>query len=162
MKLKNGVSFFTFHNDKQRIIFLEKLISKNENIILFNLPIKCTFDYNTYFKNKKTEKMKGIFKIFAKLYYRFITDIQVKIELETYSETSNKKFMCIKDFINDKNKLYVIGTMGFSYKTVEHILRYILLEKKEYNILVIDVNNSLNKDIFHKNIKIEQIRNIVH
>lgn len=160
MKTKGGISYYIFCNDNERMTFLKKLISENDNIISFNLPIKCTFEHKTYFKDKKIAKMKGFRRFFANLFYYFISDIEVKIELETYSESSNKKLMCIKDFIQDTNKLYVIGTMGFGYSTINYILNYLLSEKKMYRVLVISLNNFSNKDYYYENLNISDIEKI--
>ena len=159
--MKKGISFYIFQNENHQINFLEKIISEDENVVLFNLPIKCTFDHNTYFKNKKIAKMKGLYKVLAKIFYRFVSDVEVKIELETYSESSNKKFMCIKDFIEERDKMYVIGTMGFGYRTMEHILNYLLLNKKDYKVLVVDIAESLKQNRFYENLIIGDVEKIM-
>ena len=155
--IKNGVSYFVFFRQEQVASFLKHLTIGN-NMVLFNLPCKCTFDYHTYFKDKKIDKRKGFYKILSKIFYRFVPDVKVTKELDTtFSETSNKKFMCIKDFINDIEKTYVIGTMGFSPSTIRYILEYLISEKKKYKILVISFNSHITKNHFYYNLQNEQI-----
>lgn len=142
----NGISVLFCKNNEEYSKQLEAL--RNDETIFFNVMTDFSLHHHTYFKDKKIAKMKGFRKILAKIFYRFLPDVPIKIELETYSESSNKKFMCIKDITSNPTKKYVIGLSGFGYTTIQEILNYTLKEKNNYHILFIGMNYSLEETKF--------------
>ena len=68
--------------------------------------------------------------------------------------------MCIKDLLNDTSKVYIIGNMGFDNTTTIEILDYLFLFKKQYKILFISTDNSLETSMFYENVDMKIIRKI--
>lgn len=147
----NGISVLFCKNNEEYIKELEAL--RDNETIFFNVMTDFSLHHHTYFKDKKITKMKGFRKILAKIFYRFLPDVPIKRELETYSESSNKKLMCIKDILSNPTKKYVIGLAGFDYTTIQEILNYTLKEKDNYHILFIGIDYSLEKNKIYPHIE---------
>lgn len=147
----NGISVLFCKNYEEYIKQLEAL--RDNETIFFNVMTDFSLHHHTYFKDKKIAKMKGFRKILAKIFYRFLPDVPIKKELETYSESSNKRFMCIKDIVSNPTKKYVVGLAGFDYTTIEEILNYTLSEKNNYHILFIGIDDSLEENKIYPNVE---------
>lgn len=147
----NGISVLFCKNNEEYFKQLEAL--RDNETIFFNVMTDFSLHHHTYFKDKKIAKMKGFRKILAKIFYRFLPDVPIKRELETYSESSNKKLMCIKDILSNPTKKYVIGLSGFGYTTIQEILNYTLKEKNNYHILFIGMDYSLKENKIYPNVE---------
>nr|WP_314290598.1 hypothetical protein [uncultured Capnocytophaga sp.] len=158
MNIPIGLSIYVSDSDNTEIEVLNSL--RDENTLFFNVWTDYSMQWWNYFKNKKKNNMPAIFRPLLYIFYCFFDDVKIKRELSTLSESSNKKFMCIKDLLNDTSKVYIIGNMGFDNTTTIEILDYLFLFKKQYKILFISTDNSLETSMFYENVDMKIIRKI--
>ena len=68
--------------------------------------------------------------------------------------------MVVKDLISNKNKKYVLGLTALSYGTIDEIVSYLIKNKAEYKMLLINIEYSLKETVYYPNVTVEQALSI--
>jgi len=156
MEITRGISIFNCNSNEEHNRIVYQLREEDKNIIFFNVGTPFSIRVYDYFKKKKLKTNNCFLAFIYKIFYRFIPDVKTVKELDNYSDGPNRYFMVVKDLISNKNKKYVLGLTALSYGTIDEIVSYLIKNKAEYKVLLINIEYSLKETVYYPNVTVEQ------
>ena len=160
MEITRGISIFNCNSNEEHDRIVYQLREEDKNIIFFNVGTPFSIRTYDYFKKKKLKTNNCFLAFIYKIFYRFIPDVKTVKELDNYSDGPNRYFMVVKDLISNKNKKYVLGLTALSYGTIDEIVSYLIKNKAEYKMLLINIEYSLKETVYYPNVTVEQALSI--
>ena len=160
MEITRGISIFNCNSNEEHNRIVYQLREEDKNIIFFNVGTPFSIRVYDYFKKKKLKTNNCFLAFIYKIFYRFIPDVKTVKELDNYSDGPNRYFMVVKDLISNKNKKYVLGLTALSYATIDEIVSYLIKNKADYKVLLINIEYSLKETVCYPNVTVEQAMSI--